>query len=69
MTQLGWRPIRKCWKWVEPSEVEVRLWKDMGNQGANHDICDFSSATGESVSMVLEVKTALKDEHSEFVRI
>ena len=31
--------------------------------------CDFSSATGEGVSMVLKMKTALKDENSEFVGI
>ena len=38
MTQLGWRPIQKCQKWVKPLEVEARLQKDMGNQGMNHDI-------------------------------
>ena len=32
------RLIRKRRRWVEPSEVEVRLWGDMGNQGTNHDI-------------------------------
>ena len=36
---------------------------------SQYSICDFSSASGKSVSVVLEVKTALEDEHSEFVRI
>ena len=38
MTQLGWRPIQKCRKWVEPSEVEAWLQRDMEDWGTNHDI-------------------------------
>ena len=34
---MGWRPIQKVQKQVEPSEVEARLWKDMESQGMNHD--------------------------------
>ena len=37
MTQLGRRPIQKCWKWVKLLAVEVRLRKDMEDQGMNHD--------------------------------
>ena len=37
-TQLGWRSIQKHWKWVEPSEAEARLWRDMEDGGMNHDI-------------------------------
>ena len=36
-TQLGWRPIRKHRKWIEPSEVEARLQRDMEDWGMNHD--------------------------------
>ena len=36
-TQLGWRLIRKHWKWVELSEMEAGLWRDIGDQGMNHD--------------------------------
>ena len=36
-TQVGWRSIRKVWKWAEPLEVEVRLQKDMESWGMNHD--------------------------------
>ena len=37
MTQVGWRLMRKVRKWAEPSEVEVRLQKDMESRGMNHD--------------------------------
>ena len=37
MTQVGQRPIQKVQKWVEPSEVEVRLQKTMESRGMNHD--------------------------------
>ena len=36
-TQLGRRSIQKHWKWVEPSEVEVRIQRDMEDRGTNHD--------------------------------
>ena len=36
-TQLGWRLVRKCQRWVELSEVEARLWRDMEDWGTNHD--------------------------------
>ena len=37
MTQWGQRLIRKRRKWVKPSEVEARVWRDMEGWGANHD--------------------------------
>ena len=37
LTQVGRRLIQKVWKQAEPSEAEVRLWKDMESQGMNHD--------------------------------
>ena len=37
MTQWGRRLIRKHQKWVKPSEVEVRVQRDMEDRGANHD--------------------------------
>ena len=42
MTQLGRRLIRKHWRWVEPSEVEARLQRDMEDWGTNHDITPLS---------------------------
>ena len=35
---MGWRLIQKRRRWVELSEVEVRLWGDMKDWGMNHDI-------------------------------
>ena len=37
MTQWGRRSIQKHRKWVEPLEVDVRVWRDMEDQGTNHD--------------------------------
>ena len=37
MTQLDQKSIQEHRKWVEPSEVEVRLWRDMEDRGTNHD--------------------------------
>ena len=37
MTQFGWRSIQKCQKWVEPSETEAWLRRDVEDWGTNHD--------------------------------
>ena len=34
---LGQRLIQKRQRWVEPSEVEARLWRDMEDWGMNQD--------------------------------
>ena len=34
---MGWRLIRKRQKWVELSEMEVRLWGVMEDRWTNHD--------------------------------
>ena len=36
-TQVGQRLIQKVQKWAELLGVGVRLWKDMGSRGTNHD--------------------------------
>ena len=36
-TQLGWRLIQKRQRWVEPSEMEVRLRGVMEDRWTNHD--------------------------------
>ena len=35
---MGQGLIQKVWKQAKPSEVEVRLWKDMESWGTNDDI-------------------------------
>ena len=41
----------------------------MPDDGGRSETSDFGSVAGKSISTVLEMKTALEDEHLEFVCI
>ena len=36
MTQLGWRLIQKCWRWIESLEVEAWLRRDNHDRGTKY---------------------------------
>ena len=59
MTQLGQRLIRTRWRWAEPLEVEARLrvWRDMEDQGTNHDITPPSKVRHPDAQCWLRVRS------------
>ena len=57
MTQWGRRSIQKHWKWVRLSEVGVRVWRDMEDQGINHDITPLSKVQHPDARCWLRVRS------------